>query len=271
MLKALDLAEAVEAGDLTPTTIAAMANEAIATREAEVRAFTHFDRTAFEISASRVNADAGLYGLPIAVKDIIDTRGMPTEYGFFGLRRHTPTLDAAIVARIRELGGVVQGKTVTTPFAYLDPSPTANPHSPLHTPGGSSSGSAAAVAAGMTPIALGSQTGGSIIRPASYCGVAAIKPSFRLLPLTGVKQTSWTLDTLGPFCRAVVDCAFALEALSGRPMLERIGDGRGARIGVFRQAYAGTPDADAEAALIHAIRHLNAPARQSQTSPKWRP
>jgi Asp-tRNA(Asn)/Glu-tRNA(Gln) amidotransferase A subunit family amidase len=254
MLRAIDLAEAIEAGDLAPSTIAAMAIEAIAAREDEIGAFAHFDAAAFEIAAARIDPGKGLYGLPIAIKDIIDTRDMPTEYGFDGFRGHRPMLDAAIVARIHALGGVVQGKTVTTPFAFLDPAPTKNPHAPLHTPGGSSSGSAAAVAAGMTPIALGTQTGGSIIRPASYCGVAAIKPSFRLLPLTGVKQTSWSLDTLGLFAARAADCAFALEALSGRPMLDKLIDPGAPRIGIFRQAYAGTPDDDAEAALDEA-RH----------------
>jgi Asp-tRNA(Asn)/Glu-tRNA(Gln) amidotransferase A subunit family amidase len=256
MLRALDLAEAVEAGDMTPSTIAAMCIEAIAEREAGIGAFAHFDRENFEIAAARAMPGKGLFGLPIAIKDIIDTRLMPTEYGFSGFKGHRPMLDAAIVARINELGGVIAGKTMTTPFAYLDPSSTRNPHGAEFTPGGSSSGSAAAVAAGFAPIALGTQTGGSIIRPASYCGVAAIKPSFRLLPLTGVKQTSWSLDTMGLFAARVVDCAFALEALSGRPMLERIGTAQSPRIGILRQAYAGTPDADAEAALVLAGKSL---------------
>ncbi len=256
MLRALDLAEAIEAGDLSPSTVAAMAIEAMEAREKEIGAFAHFDPERFEIDAARAGVGSGLYGLPIGLKDIIDTADMPTAYGFAGFKGHQPRLDAAIVARIRELGGVIQGKTVTTPFAFLDPSATRNPHGADHTPGGSSSGSAAAVAAGFTPVALGSQTGGSIIRPASYCGVAAIKPSFRLLPLTGVKQTSWSLDTLGLFAGRALDCAFVLEALSGRPMLDAIRDDVSPRIGVFRQTYAGAPDADAEAALDAARKAL---------------
>ncbi len=183
---------------------------------------------------------------------------MPTGYGFAGFGRRKPFLDAAIVTRLKAIGGVIAGKTVTTPFAFLDPPPTAHPLSAAHTPGGSSSGSAAAVAAGMLPIALGSQTGGSIIRPASYCGVAAIKPSFRLLPLTGVKQTSWSLDTLGLFAARVVDCAFALEAISGRPMLETIGTLDVPRFGLLRQSWAGTPAPEAEAAIDRARRALEA-------------
>src|SRR5439155_16477082 len=128
-----------------------------------------------------------LRGLPVGVKDIFDTADFPTEYGSSIYAGHRPKADAAMVALVRRAGGVLVGKTVTTEFASLEPGRTRNPYNLAHPPGGSSSGSAAAVAAGMVPIALGSQTGGSVIRPAAYCGVAAFKPSFRLLPTVGMK------------------------------------------------------------------------------------
>ncbi len=123
-----------------------------------------------------------------------------------------------MVTMVGRAGGVVFGKTVTTEFASRQPAGTRNPHNPAHTPGVSSSGSAAAVAAGMLPLALGSQTGGSIIRPAAYCGVAGFKPSYRLLPTVGMKCFSWSLDTVGLFAAGVADVAFAAAAISGREL-----------------------------------------------------
>jgi Asp-tRNA(Asn)/Glu-tRNA(Gln) amidotransferase A subunit family amidase len=256
MLRALDLAEAIEARDLTPRNLAQLTLEAITEREGDIHAFAHFEPNRFVLEAARHAGQGALFGLPVGVKDIIDTAAFPTEYGFAGFVGHRPMLDAAIVARLADCGGIVQGKTSTTPFAFLDPSFTRNPHDLACTPGGSSAGSAAGVAAGFFPLAIGTQTGGSTIRPASYCGVAAIKPSFRLLPLTGVKQTSWSLDTMGLFAARAADLAFFLEALCGRPMLDRLGAFDAPRIGVFRQAYAGAPDDEAEAALQRAIRSL---------------
>ncbi len=160
---------------------------------------------------------------------------MPTEYGSPIYAGHRPKADASLVALIRRAGGTLIGKTVTTEFAHLDPGKTRNPHNPAHTPGGSSSGSAAGVAAGFFPIATGSQTGGSVIRPASYCGVAGFKPSYRLLPTVGMKCVSWHLDTAGLFAAVVADVAFAAAAISGRDL--RV-DGRtpaSPRIGVLRE------------------------------------
>jgi len=155
-----------------------------------------------------------------------------------------------------EADGNILGKTVTTEFAYLDPPPTLNPHDPEHTPGGSSSGSAAGVAAGILPLALGTQTGGSVIRPASFCGVAAMKPSYRLLPMTGVKPFAPLLDTLGLFGARVVDVAFGLEAISRRPMRVDGRDFGTPTFGVTRLECAGEADPEAEAALQNAIRAL---------------
>ena len=153
-----------------------------------------------------------LQGLPVAVKDIFDTADLPTRYGsaLYSSGSHAdqmPKVDAAIIGAIRRAGGLVIGKSSTTEFAFLNPTKTLNPNAPGRTPGGSSAGSAAAVAAGLVPFAVGTQTGGSVIRPASYCGVAGFKPSFGLLPTPGIKCFSWSLDTVGLFASSVRDVA----------------------------------------------------------------
>ena len=143
--------------------------------------------------------DGALNGIPFGVKDIIETQGLATEYGSAIYKGRIGTADAAIVRELRRRGGVLLGKTHTTAFAYRTPAPTRNPRDLGHTPGGSSSGSAAAVAAGMVPFALGTQTRGSILRPASYCGITGLKPSYGLLPMEGVLPFARSLDTLGLF------------------------------------------------------------------------
>jgi Asp-tRNA(Asn)/Glu-tRNA(Gln) amidotransferase A subunit family amidase len=155
-----------------------------------------------------------LHGVPVGIKDIIDTADMPTENGSVLHAGRTPSRDATIVASLRAAGAVIMGKTVTTEFATRTPGKTRNPHNPRHTPGGSSSGSAAAVAAGMVPLALGSQTAGSTIRPASYCGVYGFKPTHSLIPRHGVFQLSRTLDHIGLFARTIEDEALLMEALA---------------------------------------------------------
>lgn len=159
--------------------------------------------------------DSPLQGLPVAVKDIFDTCDLPTGYGSLLFAGARPSSDAAMVSAIRRAGGVVIGKSSTTEFAFLNPTQTRNPNAPGRTPGGSSAGSAAAVAAGLVPFAIGTQTGGSIIRPASYCGVAGFKPSFGLLPTAGTKCFSWSLDTVGLFAASVREVAWLAQAVSG--------------------------------------------------------
>ena len=156
-----------------------------------------------------------LHGVPVGLKDIIDTADMPTENGSVLHAGRTPSRDAHVVARLRDAGAVIMGKTVTTEFATRAAGKTRNPHNPAHTPGGSSSGSAAAVAAGMVPLALGSQTGGSTIRPASYCGVHGLKPTHGLISRRGMFQLSRTLDHVGLFARDIDDLALLLEVLAG--------------------------------------------------------
>jgi Asp-tRNA(Asn)/Glu-tRNA(Gln) amidotransferase A subunit family amidase len=156
-----------------------------------------------------------LHGVPIGIKDIIDTGDMPTELGSPLWAGRTPRRDAAVVARLRAAGAVIMGKTVTTEYAYRQPGPTTNPHDATRTPGGSSSGSAAAVAAHMVPGAVGSQTGGSVIRPAAFCGVVGFKPTHGLVPRTGMLRLSRTLDHVGVFARTVPDAAILAETLAG--------------------------------------------------------
>ena len=156
-----------------------------------------------------------LHGVPVGIKDIIDTADMPTENGSVLHAGRTPSRDAHVVTRLRGAGAVIMGKTVTTEFATRAPGKTRNPHNPAHTPGGSSSGSAAAVAAGMVPLALGSQTGGSTIRPASYCGVHGLKPTHGLVSRRGMFQLSRSLDHVGLFARTIDDLALLLEVLAG--------------------------------------------------------
>src|SRR5262249_31560742 len=167
----------------------------------------------------RTQTKGPLRGIAVGVKDIIDTADMPTEMGSKIYRGHQPRADAPVVMLLKQAGATVAGKTTTTAFAANDPTATLNPRHHGHTPGGSSSGSAAAVGAGMIPLAVGTQTGGSVIRPASYCGVAAIKPSYRLLPTVGVKCFSWTLDTVGLYAAGVEDVARALSAMTRRSEL----------------------------------------------------
>ena len=201
MLSALDLAAGIEAGATTPLAVVELCAQAIACRDAEIGAFVTLDIAAARRAAAAPQLQrAPLRGLPLGVKDIFDTAVFPTHYGSPIYAGYQPKADAALVALARRAGGLVLGKTVTTELASLQPAATRNPRNPAHTPGGSSSGSAAAVAAGMLPIALGSQTGGSVIRPAAFCGVAGFKPSFRLLPIPPIRGAPWTI--FGQFLRA---------------------------------------------------------------------
>ena len=207
-VKALDLAEACIAR--------------IEAREPDVQAWAWVDPDFARHQARALDAhrQAGrpigpLHGLPVGLKDIIDTAKIPTENGCAQDAGRVPIIDAALVARLKAAGAVIMGKTVTTELAFLQPGKTCNPHNPAHTPGGSSSGSAAAVADGMVPLAIGTQTGGSVIRPASYCGITGYKPSFGAIPRTGVLMQSPTLDTVGVFARTPCDAAMFAEALWG--------------------------------------------------------
>jgi Asp-tRNA(Asn)/Glu-tRNA(Gln) amidotransferase A subunit family amidase len=255
MLSALDLARRIEAGELTATQVIEQCAQAIAAREAEVGAFVTLDldgaRRGAEAPALK---DTPLRGLPVGLKDIFDTADLPTEYGSPIYAGHRPRADAALVSLIRRAGGLVLGKTVTTEFAHQDPGKTRNPHKLTHTPGGSSSGSAAAVAAGFAPLATGSQTGGSVIRPASYCGVVGYKPSYGLLPTIGMKCVSWHLDTAGLFAAAVADVAFAAGAIGGRDLRVDRTPPASPRVAVLRAHPWPSASTDMMAALDAAAR-----------------
>ena len=221
MLSALELAGRIEDGEIAPADVIDLCAEAIARREDEVGAFAILDVERMRKRAQDRAAEliaAPLRGLPVGVKDLYDTADFPTAYGSPIYAGHRPASDAALVSMIRRAGGLILGKTVMTELAFIDPAGTRNPHHPEHTPGGSSSGSAAAVAAGMLPIAVGTQTAGSIIRPAAFCGVAGYKPSFKLLPMVGCKPFAWSLDTAGLFAARVADVAFAAAAITGRDL-----------------------------------------------------
>ena len=241
-LDAYEALAAMASGRLTAEALALACLDRVATRDSIVRAFAHLDceRALAEARSrdrARSAASAGrLHGLPIGVKDIIDTHDMPTSYGSPIHAGHRPSADAACVALAREAGAVVLGKTVTTEFALRHPGPTANPRNPAHTPGGSSSGSAAAVADFMVPVAFGTQTGGSIVRPASYCGVVGYKPSFNTINPTGVKPLAGSFDTVGVLARCVDDCALVAAVLAGDDPAgaATLGAIRPARVGLWR-------------------------------------
>ena len=192
----------------------------IAALEPKVQAWEWFDPQRAladaEERAGGILADLPLYGIPVGVKDIINTRGIPTRMGSRIFFNNVPSLSAWTVRRLEALGGLVMGKTVTTEFAYRTPGKTRNPWNPAHTPGGSSSGSAAAVAAGFVPVAIGTQTLGSVIRPAAFCGVVGYKPSFGAISRSGVHPFAPTLDTVGVFARSVTDAAWFGACLMGQ-------------------------------------------------------
>ena len=246
MLSLLDLRARIAAGTLTPAGAIDLCRAAIAAREPALRAFVTLD------AAPTIAETGPLAGIAVGVKDIIDSAGLPTQMGSPIYQGWHPRGDAAVVARLKRLGAVALAKTTTTAFASSDPTETVNPHDPGHTPGGSSAGSAAAVGAGMLPLALGTQTAGSVIRPASYCGCAAVKPSFRLIPTVGVKTYSWALDTVGLFAAGVADVAHALALVTDRPQIEGAETGSAPRIGLVRQDFAEAPEPEAEAALARA-------------------
>jgi Asp-tRNA(Asn)/Glu-tRNA(Gln) amidotransferase A subunit family amidase len=245
MISLSDLQRRIAAGELSTEAALALSQAAIDAQDKTIGAFV------CRAERPRAQDDGPLRGIAVGIKDIIDTSDLPTEMGSQIYRGWQPRADASVVMILKKAGATIIGKTTTTAFAANDPTATLNPHNHAHTPGGSSSGSAAAVAAGMIPLALGTQTGGSVIRPASFCGVAAIKPSYRLLPTIGVKCFSWTLDTVGLFAAGVEDLACGLSAMTGRPELAPEPMATAPRIGIVIQDFAGAPEpASAEALRI---------------------
>jgi Asp-tRNA(Asn)/Glu-tRNA(Gln) amidotransferase A subunit family amidase len=221
-LSAAEAARRIRDGILTSEELVQGCLEQIRALEPRVQAWQFLDEEhalaqARALDERKRNGEplGALHGVPVGVKDIIDTADMPTENGTVLHKGRTPRDDAGVVTQLRAAGAVILGKTVTTECAYFNPGKTRNPHNPEHTPGGSSSGSAAAVAASMVPLALGSQTAGSVIRPAAFCGVYGFKPTHGLIPRHGILQLSRTLDHVGMFARSIDDVALLLEQLQG--------------------------------------------------------
>ena len=294
-------ADRIAGGSLTVYQLAAACLARVAAREGELHAWAYLDRERVLQRASTID-DAGarqpLCGVPVAVKDIMDTADMPTEYGSPIYRGHQPRTDAACVARLRAAGGLVLGKSATTEFAHTHPAATRNPHHPDHTPGGSSSGSAAAVSAHMVPLALGTQTAGSVIRPATFCGVHAYKPSYGAIPVAGTRPLAPSLDTIGMFARSVSDLCWFAAALLDQPVAAELaaaaespespgapaspaavsraatppaGAGGPPRVGLMRTHHWHEVDAGAQAvveAAYERLRRSGAGGRELET-PAW--
>ena len=221
--------------------------ERIQAREDDVHAFAHLDAVSALAQARALDAGpvrGPLHGLPVGVKDVIDTSDLPTTLGSLLYAGRRPVSDAACVALCRDAGGLIAGKTVTTEFAYFRPGPTANPHHLLHTPGGSSSGSAAAVADCLVPLALGTQTAGSIIRPAAFCGIVGYKPSLGRVSTMGFANTAPSLDVIGGFGRTVDDAALLGATLTSDPRLMTTRLDGPLRVGLFQSPAWDQADLD---------------------------
>src|SRR3989454_12508312 len=222
-LGARGAAAAVRAGRVSPVELVDACLARIRALDAALSAWAFVDAEGAQATARACMAEARagrfrgtLHGVPVGVKDIFDVAGMPTTGGARPFAHTRPAVDAVSVARLRAAGAIILGKTVTTEFAYRDPAPTRNPWNRAHTPGGSSAGSAAAIAARMVPLALGSQTVGSVLRPAAYCGVVGFKGAHGLVPVGGVIPLAWSLDHVGVLARSVADAALAMGVLAGR-------------------------------------------------------
>lgn len=290
-LSAAEAAAAIRDGALTSEALVHACLERIAKREPDIHAWVHLDAAAVIRQALQRDAEqprGPLHGVPVGVKDLIDTADQPTGYGSPIYDGHRPARDATCVERLRAAGAVIIGKTVTTEFALFHPGPTRNPHDATRTPGGSSSGSAAAVADGMVPLALGTQTAASVVRPASFCGIFGLKPTFGSIPTDGVKTISPSLDTVGVFARDPADLRLSLEVLSDatvavappprvalvktaqwgqadpatREALEQVAADRSLPEAVLPADFATLVDSQRTIMLAEAARHLEAEDRE---------
>jgi len=259
-----ELAQRVAQRTLSAQAVTRAYLERIEALEAALHAWAYFDPAHALEQARRIDAGdsrtLALAGVPVGVKDVMDTADMPSSYGSPIYAAHRPSVDAAVVAAARTAGAIVPGKTVTTEFATFKPGPTVNPRSlgrpEPHTPGGSSSGSAAAVAAGMVPVAFGTQTAASIVRPAAFCGVIGYKPSFGTLPTAGVKPLAPSLDTIGAFARSVDDVAFFIGTLARREFA--VDAKQPLRVGICTTPYWDAATEASRQALTDAARRLEA-------------
>ncbi len=259
-----EIRERCAAGTVTALAVSESCLERVDAVEHLVEAWTFLDRELVRHQAAALDAlpvRGLLHGVPVGVKDIIDTADMPTENGTVLHAGRRPQSDAVVVARLRAAGAVIFGKTVTTELATYAPGKTRNPHHPAHTPGGSSSGSAAAVAAGMVPAAIGTQTNGSVIRPAAFCGVVGYKPGFGLIPREGVLRQSPALDQVGVFARSVEDAALLAAVLcdgeAGEHLLSATSGSAQPRLAWMRTAAWPRAGADTRAAFEGFARRFN--------------
>lgn len=252
-LSASEAARGIARGELTSSALIEACLARVAAREPAVGAWQFIDHEAARAAARACDVErprGPLHGVPVGIKDIFDTLDMPTEYGSPIYAGHRPRVDAASVARLRGAGAILLGKTVTTEFAYFTPGKTANPRNLAHTPGGSSSGSAAAVADDMIPLAIGSQTAGSVIRPAAFCGVVGFKPSHGLIAAAGAKALAPSLDTVGGFARSVEDVELLARLLMGEDAsMPELAVERPRRIGFCRTDYWTRAEPATETAL----------------------
>ena len=222
-LSAISAAELIRSGSLKSEDLVNDCIDRIQDTDDRLKAWVWFDpddaiRQAKELDRLRWHGrpTGALHGVPVGIKDIIDTKGIPTERGTAAYAGRIPRRDAFVIDRLRDAGAVILGKTVTTELAFMHPAETVNPHNESRTPGGSSSGSAAGVAASQMPLAIGSQTNGSVVRPASFCGVFGFKPSRGAVSRAGMLRTCQSLDQLGVFARALEDVAVLSDAIAGR-------------------------------------------------------
>ena len=258
---AVELAEQLQRRALSSTEVARSCVERIAQREPSIGAwaFHEGDRVVEQAHAlNQLSGEFPLLGLPIGIKDIFDTADMPTAYGSALYDGHRPERDAEAVTRLKTAGALIVGKTVTTEFAYAHPGKTVNPHHTSHTPGGSSSGSAAAVADGMVAIALGSQTGGSTIRPSAYCGIVGFKPTYGLISTAGMRPLAPSMDTVGIHARTVNDLALVWPVLCGRAKGVKPAEPRAARIAFFPGPHSDQASEEARRSLDQARDVLRA-------------
>jgi Asp-tRNA(Asn)/Glu-tRNA(Gln) amidotransferase A subunit family amidase len=259
-LSATEAVKAIDAGTLTSERLVQACLDRIAARDPVVKAWVHLDRElALRQARAADQAKGGvLRGVPIGVKDIIDTHDMPTGHNSPIFAGKLPFGDAACVALSRAANAVIMGKTVTTEFANRHPGPTTNPHNAAHTPGGSSSGSAAAVADGHVPLAFGTQTGGSVIRPAAYCGVIGYKPTFGDFSRVGIKMQCHSVDTLGLMARTLDDIALFRGAVLALPPVPIERDIAAPRIGFCRTPIWDEAEPDTKALLEQVAAKLGA-------------
>jgi Asp-tRNA(Asn)/Glu-tRNA(Gln) amidotransferase A subunit family amidase len=255
-LSTTELAGRIEAGGLTAEAVVRSCLERIRDREPVVRAWAHIAADAALDAARSARRDTLMKGIPFGIKDIFDTAEMPTGYGSPIYTGCQPSFTASAATLPRAAGGVLLGKTVTTEFANRHPGPTGNPHNLGHSPGGSSSGSAAAVADFMVPLAIGTQTGGSVIRPAAYCGVVGFKPSFNMFAPAGMHPNTETLDTIGIMARSVADIGLFRAAMMAIPYEKPALPERAPRLALCRTPHWDKAQPEGKAVLEEAANRL---------------